>query len=297
MKKRPGKQLEKCRVKKGALRSDKSFGNNGMFLIPYKNNIVLTVVVSDGEEWKPIEGYEDLYEVSNMGEVRALPKSVRLPNGGKRIHDIHTLIPEVMEKGYVRVKLCNGGIDQKILIHRLVANAFIPNPHNYPEINHRNGKKDDNHVMNLEWCSASYNRHHAIENGMTNGLKVVDIEQIKSMLDEGMTPTQIAPKFETSRQRISDIKFGRHRSLEPDQPTKYEGIPFWDHVSVSMPTVTPTWRMMCFIKDLFFDEDETVLQYHPAKSDYVNYHPHCLHMWRLRDVAFPTPPTWMIGPE
>lgn len=54
----------------------------------------------------------------------------------------------------------------------------------------------------------------------------------------------------------------------------------WDHVSVSTENRCPTWEEMCFIKDLFFESEEAVMQLHPPKSQYVNYHPHCLHMWR-----------------
>ncbi len=71
----------------------------------------------------------------------------------------------------------------------------------------------------------------------------------------------------------------------------------WDHVSVSLPSITPTWSMMCFVKDLFFRDDEVVIQYHPKKKDYVNHHKHCLHMWRKHYVEIPTPPTLMVGPK
>ena len=54
----------------------------------------------------------------------------------------------------------------------------------------------------------------------------------------------------------------------------------WQHVSVSYPYRTPTWNEMCFIKNLFWGEDATVVQFHPKKSEYVNNHPHCLHLWR-----------------
>ena len=54
----------------------------------------------------------------------------------------------------------------------------------------------------------------------------------------------------------------------------------WDHVSVSLKTRTPTWEEMCHIKSLFFADEEVVMQLHPAKSAYVNYHPFCLHLWR-----------------
>lgn len=71
----------------------------------------------------------------------------------------------------------------------------------------------------------------------------------------------------------------------------------WDHVSVSLPHRCPTWAEMCFIKQLFFRDDETVIQYHPAKSDYVNYHPHCLHLWRPHYQELPKPPTIAVGPS
>ena len=71
----------------------------------------------------------------------------------------------------------------------------------------------------------------------------------------------------------------------------------WDHVSVSMPKMTPTWNMMCFIKELFFEDDEVAIQYHPRKEDYIDYHPHCLHLWRIQTDAIPIPPVWMVGPK
>lgn len=53
---------------------------------------------------------------------------------------------------------------------------------------------------------------------------------------------------------------------------------------------------MCFIKDLFWDEDDTVIQFHPPRSEYVNCHPHCLHLWRPIGIEIATPPKWMVGP-
>ena len=63
----------------------------------------------------------------------------------------------------------------------------------------------------------------------------------------------------------------------------------WDHVSVSLENRCPNWREMCFIKDLFFDEEETVIQFHPKKSEYVNNHPYCLHPWRPQDFEIKLP--------
>lgn len=71
----------------------------------------------------------------------------------------------------------------------------------------------------------------------------------------------------------------------------------WEHVSVSLlgRSCTPTWEQMCFIKNMFWGEDETIVQYHPAKKDYVNMHPYCLHLWRPTTETMPTPPSWMVG--
>ncbi len=68
----------------------------------------------------------------------------------------------------------------------------------------------------------------------------------------------------------------------------------WEHVSVSTQKRCPTWEEMCFIKGLFWDETDCVIQYHPPKSDYVNVHPYCLHLWRPIDETIPTPPTIFV---
>lgn len=68
----------------------------------------------------------------------------------------------------------------------------------------------------------------------------------------------------------------------------------WDHVSVSYPSRTPTWEEMCFVKNLFFLPEEIAVEYHPAKSEYKNLHPHCLHIWRYQAMAIPTPPILFV---
>lgn len=73
----------------------------------------------------------------------------------------------------------------------------------------------------------------------------------------------------------------------------------WEHVSVSPGSPNrkkcPTWDEMCAIKDMFFEPEETVVQYHPPRSEYVNNHPYCLHMWRPTDCEIPRPPSIMVG--
>lgn len=69
----------------------------------------------------------------------------------------------------------------------------------------------------------------------------------------------------------------------------------WEHVSVSLENRCPNWPEMCFVKDLFWEDDEVVMQLHPAKSDYVNNHPYCLHLWRPLRAEIPLPPIDMVG--
>lgn len=73
----------------------------------------------------------------------------------------------------------------------------------------------------------------------------------------------------------------------------------WDHVSVSVlhESRCPTWEEMCFVKDLFWSENEPAMQLHPVKKDYINNHPHCLHLWRPQSAAnlIPLPPSFMVG--
>lgn len=69
----------------------------------------------------------------------------------------------------------------------------------------------------------------------------------------------------------------------------------WEHVSVSMPNRCPTWEEMCKVKGLFWDDEDAVMQLHPPRSDWVNNHSYCLHLWRPVGAAIPLPPSFMVG--
>lgn len=72
----------------------------------------------------------------------------------------------------------------------------------------------------------------------------------------------------------------------------------WEHVSVSMSNgKPPNWSIMCAVKDLFWEEEDVVVQFHPRKSEYVNFHEGCLHLWRKVGEDFPTPNPIMVGPR
>ena len=104
------------------------------------------------EEWKDIPEYEGLYQVSNLGRVKSL-----CYQGKKR--DM-TLKAGVLSKGYLGVVLSKDGVRKNRSIHRLVAEAFIPNPCGLPCINHKDECKTNNTVTNLEWCDYKYNNHY-----------------------------------------------------------------------------------------------------------------------------------------
>lgn len=104
------------------------------------------------EEWRPIKGYEGLYEVSNMGRVKSLHANEEI-----------VLKQAEYRNGYMGVSLSKDGTVNMKLVHRLVAIAFIKNPNNYEFVNHKDGDKKNNTVGNLEWCTRSYNTKHAYD--------------------------------------------------------------------------------------------------------------------------------------
>ena len=112
-----------------------------------------SIALLPNEVWKDIKGYESLYQVSNMGRVKSLP---RLHHPYEQI-----LAPHEVKGGYLQAELLRDGSKKGIKIHRLVAEAFIPNPEGKREVNHIDGDKHNNAVDNLEWVTSSENQMHA----------------------------------------------------------------------------------------------------------------------------------------
>lgn len=120
------------------------------------------------EAWKDIVGYEDYYEVSNLGNIRRKEITIERKNGSK-IHLPQRPIKIVPYYGKspiprYRVNLIYNGVKRVISVHRAVAMAFIPNPNNYPQVNHKDEDPSNNNVDNLEWCSPKYNHNYGTRN-------------------------------------------------------------------------------------------------------------------------------------
>lgn len=104
------------------------------------------------EIWKDIPGYESLYQISNLGNVKSFRQSAKLKKPQE-----YLLKPSLNNSGYGNVTLYKNASKRKFLVHKLVAEAFIPNENNYPCVNHIDENKTNNQVDNLEWCTYAYN--------------------------------------------------------------------------------------------------------------------------------------------
>ena len=112
------------------------------------------------EVWKDIKGYESFYQVSNLGNIKSLPRQFMRSNGKLQTFESKILKPLVHKNGYCKVELAYKGLHKRYYVHRLVAEAFIPNSDNLPEINHKDENPSNNCVNNLEWCTHKYNSNY-----------------------------------------------------------------------------------------------------------------------------------------
>lgn len=110
------------------------------------------------EIWKDIKGYEGLYQISNLGNVKSMDRLISCKNNTTKLCKGTVLKPH--KNNYLFVRLYNNSIPETKYIHKLIADAFIPNPNNFPEINHKDENKLNNSIDNLEWCTVSYNNSY-----------------------------------------------------------------------------------------------------------------------------------------
>ena len=143
------------------------------------------------EIWKPIEGYENLYEVSTLGQIRSLDRVITDNNKRVRVFKSKIIKTYQGRDGYWRVNLYKNGILKHFLVHRLVAKAFIPNPNNLPYINHKDENPSNPIYTNLEWCTHQYNMNYGTikeRSSISHTGKKQTIEQINKVIATKIKP-------------------------------------------------------------------------------------------------------------
>lgn len=171
------------------------------------NNVVLT------EEWRDVEGYEGIYQVSNLGRVKSLVGY----NGHVYIKREKILKNSLKDSGsgYKRygVTLSVKGKIKHCMVHKLVAKAFIPNPNNYEVINHKDGNSLNNHIDNLEWCTVSYNLQHAYNTKLKKSkIHNINKQQVINMLNSGLFQKDIAKNLKVSEHTI--VRFIKKENIK-----------------------------------------------------------------------------------
>lgn len=161
----------------------------------------------DGEEWRDIRGYDGDYQISNFGRVKSFCRS-----------KARIIEPSINGGEYLHVGLYKGGKGKRYSIHRLVAEAFIPNPDNLSQVDHRFGMKLDNYFENLRWVTVSENTKAAFDMGLAKSAQGEDHVEAKLTNKDavyirenpdGLTMDQLAEMFGVGRTTIIDIRLGR----------------------------------------------------------------------------------------
>lgn len=173
----------------------------------------------DNEVWKPIPGFEGTYQISSFGRLKAIART-RPVNGGLKHYAEFIRKPAIINKYFSVLGKAPGIKSKQLRIHRVVAQAFVPNPYNKPHVNHIDCDKFNNHYTNLEWVTAAENNAHARKNGRTNPpngtkhwqnkLDETQVHTIRRCLTDGMTQQKLADYFKVHRTCISAIACKYH---------------------------------------------------------------------------------------
>lgn len=163
------------------------------------------------EIWKQIEGFEGLYEISSYGRVKTLRSSPKLKSGDFLSNSIECAIRN--GKGYKTVTLYKNKVGKQLMVHRLVAKAFIPNPNNKPQVNHKDADKHNNNVDNLEWVTNLENKEHSVLNGLSGKgeknsmakLTSKDVKYMRYLYSIGIKPAILAKKYNICKQHLHSI--------------------------------------------------------------------------------------------
>jgi hypothetical protein len=184
-----------------------SANKTAVILQPYQN---YSPEDMPGEVWCDVVGYEGIYQISNLGRLKSLP---RIDCRGQRRSE-RMLKQSFDSDKYLIVSLFNKRVGLTQKAHRLTAIAFIKNTHSLPQVNHINGIKTDNRAENLEWCNGRHNTHHAINigirnlNGENNGCAKLKDGDVLSILHSNISNNRLAERYRVSKSTIYRIKRG-----------------------------------------------------------------------------------------
>lgn len=164
--------------------------NNGDKALQISNGIDISNDTLQGEVWKNVVGYKGYYQVSNLGRIRTVGRVVSACYKSRQFIQGRIICPNRFPKGYLGCTLYKSGSQKLRYIHRLVAEAFIPNPQNLPQVNHKDENKSNNRVDNLEWCTQEYNTNYGtctqrISNAhkaLQKGKRVVQIDKCSQII-------------------------------------------------------------------------------------------------------------------
>lgn len=167
------------------------------------------------EQWMLINGYEELYSVSNLGRIKCLDKRL-LGNGGYHVQKAKIKVQRLMPSGYLTVVLWKKQKTKHFMVHVLVARHFIPNPENKPQVNHKRGIKQDNRYFRIEWATKSENRQHAYDTGLQkptsgilHGMAKLTNSQVMDIFNSPETLAVLGAEYNVCFQCISQIKTGQ----------------------------------------------------------------------------------------
>lgn len=176
------------------------------------------------EIWKDVKGYEGYYKVSNYGNVKSVDRVIKSKsprhNNGLIKRKGAVMKQRLSHKGYPTVYLSKNNSQKTVVVHRLVAKAFIPNPENKPQVNHKDTDKENNNVNNLEWSTNIENMRHAVKSGVFDDrvgekspraiLKKNEVLKIRKLYNEtDMTQHEIGHMFGVTNFTVSDIITGK----------------------------------------------------------------------------------------
>lgn len=179
---------------------------------------------SSVEIWKDIEGYEGLYQVSNLGRVKSL---------GNNKTRKEKILKGIKERGdYLKVILCKEGNRKHFKVHRLVASAFIPNYNNLPQVNHKDEDKNNNRVDNLEWCDCKYNINYGSHNKRmikANSIPIIQFSKTGEFIHKWDSAREAEKELGIDKGNICSCLKGRYKTAgnyKWEYADDYERIPF-----------------------------------------------------------------------